>query len=190
VDLRSLPVREFAFRLRKTQRNRDFSDGVTQAQGVNVIARSTNLPSAILYQLYPDTVTGNTGQTVLLEIPLRQHRKHVRTWGSLGSHDPGADRAFRNPVASWARTRCKSSRSFRDSSELERRITGPADSRTGNLFLGSQCQYHGWGTTLFNITLQGTLPRFDAFESASLLNPDVQARWLRPEQLILERQNT
>jgi len=45
-------------------------------------------------------------------------------------------------------------------------------------------------TTLFNITLQGTLPRFDAFESASLLNPDVQARWLRREQLILERQNT
>src|SRR5437762_9601352 len=44
-------------------------------------------------------------------------------------------------------------------------------------------------TTSFNITLQGTQPRFDAFESASLLAP-YRAIWLRGEQLIRRRQTT
>src|SRR6266480_3936049 len=45
-------------------------------------------------------------------------------------------------------------------------------------------------TTTFNITLQGTQPRFDAFESASLLAPYLQPIWLRREQIIRERQTT
>jgi hypothetical protein len=44
--------------------------------------------------------------------------------------------------------------------------------------------------TIFNISLQGTQQRFDAFESASLLTPPLSAVWLRRRHWKREVQDT
>ncbi len=169
-----------------------FSDGVTQAQGVNVIARSTNLPRRNTVSVVSGYLfTGNTGQTVTCLNPATPTPQTCSNLGDpLGSHDPALIGHFEIPLPRGTYTLQVESvfsgftRGSRVGS-LDPPIPAP-----GTYSSAANVSITAGATTLFNITLQGTLPRFDAFESASLLNPDVQSRWLRREQLILERQNT
>src|SRR6266436_1617362 len=149
-----------------------FSDGVTPAQGVNVIARNVNLPrrnaaSAVSGFLF----TGNPGQTVTcvnpamlghFEIPLPPGTYTLQVESVFAGFAGGSSVGSLDPP-----------------------IPAP-----GTYSLAATVSVTAGATTTFNITLQGTLPRFDAFESASLLTPYLRAIWLRREQTIGERQTT
>jgi len=166
-----------------------FSDGVTPAQGVNVIARSTTAPrrnaaSVVSGYLF----TGNPGQTVTCVNPATPTPQTCSNLGDpFGSRDPALIGHFDIPLPPGTYTLQVESvfPGFAGGSSvgsLDPPIPAPGtySSATVSVTAGA--------TTNFNITLQGTPPRFDAFESASLLTPYLRAIWPRREQTIVERQ--
>jgi len=167
-----------------------FSDGVTPAQGINVVARSTNLPrrnaaSAVSGYLF----TGNPGQTVTCVNPAAPTPQTCSNLGDpFGSHDPALIGHFEIPLPPGTYTLQVESvfAGFVGGSSvgsLDLPIPAP-----GTYSLAATVSITAGATTSFSITLQGTQPRFDAFESAFLLAPYPKPVWLRREQNISERQ--
>jgi len=169
-----------------------FSDGVTPAQGVNVIARNVNLPrrnaaSAVSGFLF----TGNPGQTVTCVNPAMPTAQTCSNLGDpFGSHDPALIGHFEIPLPPGTYTLQVESvfAGFAGGSSVG--SLDPPIPAPGTYSLAATVSVTAGATTFFNITLQGTQPRFDAFESASLLAPYLQPIWLRREQIIRERQTT
>lgn len=166
-----------------------FSDGVTPAQGVNVIARSTNLPrrnaaSALSGYLF----TGNPGQTVTCVNPAAPTPQTCSNLGDpLGSRDPSLIGHFEIPLPPGTYTLQVESvfPGFAGGSSVG--SLDPPIPAPGTFSSTATVSITAGATTNFNITLQGTPPRFDAFESASLQEPYPQAIMVRREQIIKER---
>jgi len=169
-----------------------FSDGVTPAQGVNVIARNTNSPrrnvaSAVSGFLF----TGNPGQTVTCLNPAAPTRQTCSNLGDpFGSRDPALIGHFEIPLppGTYAISIESVFSGFSGGSSV-----GPLDPpipAPGTYSAAGNVSVTAGATSTFNITLQGTQPRFDPFESASLLVPYPRAIWFRRAQMITERQTT
>jgi hypothetical protein len=164
-----------------------FSDGVTPAQGVNVIARSTNLPrrnaASAVSGFY---FTGNPGQTVTCINPAAPTPTTCTNLGDpFGSRDPRLIGHFEIPLPPGSYTISIESvfPGFRGGSGV-----GPLDPpipAPGTFSSAVTVSVTAAATTTFNISLQGTQPRFDPFESASIFVPPAfpQAIWLRGELL-------
>ncbi len=169
-----------------------FSDGVTPAQGVNVIARNVNLPrsnaaSAVSGYLF----TGNPGQTVTCVNPAVPTAQTCSNLGDpFGSHDPGLIGHFEIPLPPGTYTLQVESvfAGFAGGSSVG--SLDPPIPAPGTYSSAVTVSVTAGTATSFNITLHGTQPRFDAFESASLLAPYLQPIWLGREQVIRERQTT
>ena len=169
-----------------------FSDGVTPAQGVNVIARNTNLPrrnaaSAVSGYLF----AGNPGQTVTCVNPAAPTPQTCSNLGDpFGSRDPALIGHFEIPLPPGTYTLHVESvfPGFAGGSSvgsLDPPIPAPGTySSTATVSITAGAAIN------FNITLQGTPPRFDAFESASLLGPCPQAILPRRDRMSRERQTT
>lgn len=166
-----------------------FSDGVTPAQGVNVIARSTNLPrrnavSGVSGYLF----TGNPGQTETCVNPAAPTPQTCSNLGDpFGSHDPALIGHFEIPLPPGTYTLQVESvfSGFAGGSSV-----GPLDPpipTPGTYSSTATVTVTAGGTTSFNITLQGTPPRFDAFESASLFSPYLRLAWLERDRAVRER---
>jgi hypothetical protein len=169
-----------------------FSDGVTPAQGVNVIARSTNAPrrnaaSVVSGYLF----TGNPGQTVTCVNPAAPTPQTCSNLGDpFGSRDPALIGHFEIPLPPGTYTLQVESvfAGFAGGSSVG--SLDPPIPAPGTYSSTATVSVTAGATTIFNITLQGTQPRFDAFESASLQRPYQRAIWLRRDQMIRERQAT
>jgi hypothetical protein len=169
-----------------------FSDGVTLAQGVNVIARSTNAPrrntaSSVSGYLF----TGNPGQTVTCVNPATPTSQTCSNLGDpFGSRDPSLIGHFEIPLPPGTYTLQVESvfSGFAGGSSVG--SLDPPIPAPGTYSSTATVSVTAGATTTFNITLQGTQPRFDAFESASLLAPYQRVIWLRREQAFMERQTT
>lgn len=167
-----------------------FSDGVTPAQGVNVIARSTNLPrrntvSAVSGYLF----TGNPGQTVTCVNPGAPTPQTCSNLGDpFGSRDPSLIGHFEIPLPPGTYTLQAESvfSGFAGGSSVG--SLDPPIPAPGTYSSTATVSVTAGATTNFNITLQGTPPRFDPFESASLQELRPQAVLVRREQIIKERQ--
>jgi hypothetical protein len=170
-----------------------FSDGVTPAQGVNVIARSPNLPRRNAASAVSGfSFTGNPGQTVTCLNPAAPTLQTCSNLGDpFGSRDPTLIGHFEIPLPPGSYTISIESifSGFGGGSGV-----GPLDPpipAPGTYSSTVTVSVTAGATTSFNITLLGTQPRFDAFESASLLAPyPLRAIWLRRGQLIKKRQTT
>jgi hypothetical protein len=169
-----------------------FSDGVTPAQGVNVIARNTNLPrrnagSSVSGFLF----TGNPGQAVTCQNPTNPTFQTCSNLGDpFGSRDPTLIGYYEIPLPPGDYTLQVESvfAGFAGGSNvgsLDPPIPSPS-----TFFLGANVTVTAGATTSFNITLKGTPPRFDAFESASILAPEPSPMWLRRERLSREQRKT
>jgi hypothetical protein len=169
-----------------------FTDGVTPAQGVNVLARSTTAPrrnavSAVSGFLF----TGNPGQSATC---LNSAAPTPQTCSNLG--DPNGSRDhnlighFEIPLPPGTYTLQVESifAGFAGGSSV-----GPLDPpipAPGTYSSVATVIAMAGTTTVLNITLQGTQPRFDAFESAALATPFLQPIWIRREQIIKEPQTS
>ena len=169
-----------------------FSDGVTPAQGINVIARSTNLPRRNAASAVSGfSFTGNPGQTVTCVNPAAPTPQTCSNLGDpFGSRDTALVGHFEIPLSPGNYTISVESifSGFGRGSRV-----GPLDPpipAPGTYSSTVTVSVTAAATTTFNITLQGTQPRFDAFESAFLLAPYPKPIWLRREQNISERQTT
>ncbi len=151
-----------------------FSDGVTHAQGVNVIARNVNAPqktavSVVSGYLY----TGDRGQDVTGHLGSR-----------FGSLNPQLAGAFDIPVPAGQYTLEVEAilSGFTDGSRvgpLDPPIDGHGNTPPGPV--GPSFAVTAGSTSTVNITLQGTPSRFDALESATLQQPEPFPLWLREE---------
>ncbi len=161
-----------------------FSDAITAAQGVNVIARQVGNPRSIAFSAVSGYLfTGNPGQTVTCTDPANPTPATCTNLGSsFGSRTTSQIGTFDIPVTPGAYT-----------IELESiNANFVGGSSVGPLFvpipmpgtppsLGS-VTVHAGSVTIVNITLQGTPPRFDSFESASLTIRDDLWLWQRREE--------
>ena len=169
-----------------------FSDGVTPAQGVNVIARNVNLPrrnaaSVVSGYLF----TGNPGQTVTCVNPAMPTAQTCSNLGDpFGSHDPALIGHFEIPLPPGTYTLQVESVFVGFAGGSSVGSLDPPIPAPGTYSSAATVSVTAGATTTFNITLQGTQPRFDAFESASLLAPYLQPIWLRREQIIRKRKTT
>jgi hypothetical protein len=173
-----------------------FSDGITPAQGVNVIARSTNLPRRNAASAVSGfAFTGNPGQTVTCNNPAAPTPQTCSNLGdSTGSHDPALIGHYEIPLPPGQYTLHVESifAGFTSGSRV-----GPLDPpipAPGTYSAAATVSVTAGATTSFNITLQGTPARFDAFESAALTSPglpeNLSLAWFRREQFPLERRKT
>lgn len=172
-----------------------FSDGITHAQGVNVIARDVSNPRRIAFSVVSGYLfTGHPGQSVTGNSPP----------SSFGSRNPALIGTFEIPVPPGTYTVEVESidsafgggssvgplnfpipspgpKEFWDSSESA--TDSPATSSTITVAAGQ-------AVANTNIILNGTPPRFDAFESASnsapALHPAPPIAWLRPRRCTQE----
>lgn len=172
-----------------------FSDGLTQAQGVNVIARRVNdgnfangdEPKRIAFSAVSGyRFTGRPGQSVTTNSPP----------SNFGSHDTQLIGVYEIPVTPGTYTVQVESidSGFASGSSVgpvDPPIANPgldefwntAESATDTPFLSSTIAVTA-GQTVGNIDiiLNGTPSRFDAFESAELWQPDSMPQWLRREK--------
>jgi hypothetical protein len=163
-----------------------FSDGMTPAQGVNIIARSSVLPrrnaaSAVSGDLF----TGNPGQTATCVDPTNPTSATCSNLGDpLGSRDPTLIGRFEIPLPPGTYTISVESvyAGFTGGSSLT--PLDPPIPMPGTYSSGAPVSVKAGAATTFNITLTGTPQRFDAFESAYLLLPDTRVLWLRRDQLM------
>jgi hypothetical protein len=169
-----------------------FSDGVTPAQGVNVIARSTNLPRRNAASAVSGfSFTGNPGQTATCLNPAAPTPQTCSNLGDpFGSRDPKLIGYFEIPLPPGSYTISIESvfSGFGGGSRVG--PLSPPIPAPGTYSSTATVSVTAGAMTSFNITLQGTQPRFDAFESASLLAPYLQPIWLRRGQMIRKRQTT
>jgi hypothetical protein len=163
-----------------------FSDGVTPAQGVNIIARNTNLPRRnAVSAVSGDLFTGDPGQTRTCIDPSNPTPATCSNLGDpSGSRDPNLIGHFEVPLPPGTYTISVESvfSGFTAGSSLtplDPPIPSPGtySSTTVSVTAGA--------ATSLNITLNGTPERFDAFESASNGNHEFPERWLRREQMLL-----
>lgn len=163
-----------------------FSDGLTAAQGVNVIARQVNNPRRVAFSVVSGYLfTGNPGQTVTCQDPLNPTPATCSNLGSsFGSHNPAQIGTFDIPVTPGNYTVQVESINphFRGGSAVgPLRVPIPMPGAAPVSFTVIVQA----GTPAFvNITLQGTQPRFDAFESSELIVRDPLWFWQRREHLI------
>jgi hypothetical protein len=166
-----------------------FSDGVTQLQGANVIARNTDHPrsktASAVSGLY---FTGNPGQTVTCINPAAPTPQTCSNLGDpFGSHDPALIGHYEIPLPPGTYTvEVESVYSGFSGGSL----VGPLDPpipTPGSFAAGTTVSVTAGATTMFNIVMQGTPQRFDSFESASVSTSGLPPRWLRREFLLEER---
>ncbi len=154
-----------------------FSDGVTQAQGVNVIARNTSAPRRIAMSVVSGYLyTGNRGQTVT---------GNNNSGSAFGSRNPQLAGSFDIPVPAGSYTVEVESilPGFNGSSSVGPLSTPIPMPGTAPAPATPPAVAAGASVTGVTITLIGTPPRFDAFESAGLTRPEPLPLWLRKESL-------
>jgi len=163
-----------------------FSDGITAAQGVNVIARQVGNPRSIAFSAVSGYLfTGNPGQKVTCKDPANPTPATCSNLGSsFGSRTASQIGTFDIPVTPGTYT-----------IELESiNANFVGGSSVGPLFvpnpmsgtaptLGSVSVRAG-ATVDVNITLRGTPQRFDPFESSELTVGDELWLWDRQERLL------
>jgi hypothetical protein len=173
-----------------------FSDGVTPAQGVNVIARQVDKATTTINEArrYAVSVvsgylfTGNPGQTVTCQNPAAPTPQTCANLGSsFGSHDPAQIGYFEIPVPPGNYTVEVESvlADFQGGSGV-----GPLDPpipAPGTAVVSAALSVSAGAMVVQNITLTGTPQRFDAFESAALQAPDPFVAWLRREEWLAEK---
>jgi hypothetical protein len=144
-----------------------FSDGVTPAQGVNIVARSTNTPRRNAVSVVSGYLfTGNPGQTATCQDPSNPTPQTCSNLGDpFGSRDPTLIGHFDIPLPSGTYTVSVESifSGFVAGSgvgPLSPPIPAPGTSPTVTVTVTAGT------TTPLNITLQGTQPTFDPFESS------------------------
>lgn len=144
-----------------------FTDGITAAQGVNIIARSTNTPRRNAVSVVSGYLfTGNPGQTATCQDPTNPTPTTCSNLGSpFGSRDPTLIGHFDIPLPSGTYTITVESiyAGFVGGSSV-----GPLDPpipAPGTFSSSVTITVTAGATTPLNITLQGTQPTFDPFES-------------------------
>jgi len=167
-----------------------FSDGVTPVQGVNIIARSTNLPRRnAVSAVSGDLFTGNPGQTRTCVDPNNPTPATCSNLGDpFGSRDVSLIGHYEIPLPPGTYTVSVESvfSGFTGGSSLT--PLDPPIPLPGTFSSTATLSVTAGSNTTFNITLQGTPQRFDAFESAALLEHYPQAILLRQDHIKNERQ--
>lgn len=162
-----------------------FSDGITPAQGVNIIARNTTLPRRnAVSAVSGDLFTGNPGQTTTCIDPTNPTVASCSNLGNpFGSRDPALIGHFEIPLPPGTYTISAESiyAGFLGGSSLT--PLDPPIPAPGSFSTNVTVSVKAGTATVFNITLSGTPQRFDAFESARLCLPDAPAAWLRRDQM-------
>lgn len=150
-----------------------FSDGVTPAQGVNVIARSTTLPDRNAVSVTSGFLfTGNPGQMVTCQDPANPTPQTCSNPGDvLGSRDPGKIGYFEIPVPPGTYSLSVESiyAGFQGGSGIG--PLSPPIVMPGTAAQSAPISVVAGGNTIHDIVLQGTAARFDAFESAANEKP-------------------
>lgn len=163
-----------------------FSDGITAAQGVNVIARSTADPLGVAFSAVSGYLfTGNPGQSVTCSLG----GSECNTGGSRrGSRDTRLIGTFDIPVLPGSYTiqiESVNSQFFGGSSvgPLRRPIPMPGTAPAPP----PQVTVTAGGSQSVTIILVGTPPRFDSFETTELWPPDSSSLWQRRQELLQVR---
>jgi hypothetical protein len=173
-----------------------FSDGVTQAQGVNVIARAPDNPftpddesrriavSVVSGYLF----TGNLGQTVTCSDPLNPTPSTCANFGGspFGSRDSRLVGTYEIPVPAGSYTISVESIFFAfvggsGVGPLDPPIANPGQDRT---LPTSVTVTAGQTASGNNFVLQGTPGRFDSFESSEQRLTEPLLLWHRRQQLV------
>jgi hypothetical protein len=165
-----------------------FSDGITPAQGVNIIARSTSSPRRNAASVVSgDLFTGNPGQTTTCINPSNPTVATCSNLGDpFGSRDTRLIGQFDIPLPPGTYTISVESvySGFTGGSSLT--PLDPPIPIAGTFSATASVSVKAATATNFNITLLGTPPRFDAFESGSLVSPGSSLRWLRRDPFLKE----
>ena len=166
-----------------------FTDGITQAQGVNVIARQVGSPRTIAVSVVSGYLfTGNPGQTVTCLDPSNPTTATCANLGSrFGSHNPALIGQYEIllPPGNYTVEVESVFAAFAGGSRL-----GPLDPPIpvpGTFANTGPMSVSAGAMVVQDITLQGTPQRFDAFESAALQAPAAPMAWLRREEFLTEK---
>jgi reprolysin-like metallo-peptidase family M12B len=164
-----------------------FTDGLTAAQGVNIIARQVGNPRSVAFSVVSGYLfTGNPGQTVTCQDPSNPTPSTCTNLGSsFGSHNTTQIGTFDIPVAPGTYTLQVESinSSFVAGSGVgPLRVPIPAPGTASPL---GTISVRAGATAVANITLQGTPSRFDAFENAALGVHDDLWLWQRRENSLV-----
>jgi len=166
-----------------------FSDGITPVQGVNIIARSTNLPRRnAVSAVSGDLFTGNPGQTRTCVDPNNPTPSTCSNLGdTFGSRDASLIGHYEIPLSPGNYTISVESvfSGFTGGSSLT--PLDPPIPMPGTFSSAATLSVTAGANTTFNITLQGTPQRFDAFENARLGLPDASFALLRRDQFMRGR---